>query len=237
MRAFFAVIIALFLCPTTSLASDALETRWFRDSVEYSTLTQQTYRMALEAVKINEKTHKNWAVVLDVDETVLDNSAYQLERHAYGDSFDMTTWNAWCERRAAQRIPGVKGFLDAIRKLGGHIIFVSNRHVVTQEATIDTLKHQALWEKGDIICLKTDDEAYTKIVRRTEARTGQGLCTIKNKPMSLLAYLGDNIHDFPEDGEESQEGGRDALFGMRYFLFPNPMYGSWSRKPTRPLNP
>jgi 5'-nucleotidase (lipoprotein e(P4) family) len=237
MLRILSVLATLFVLPTSAFAADGLETRWFRDSVEYMTLAQQTYRMALQAVEAEEKQHKNWAVVLDVDETVLDNSAYQLERHAYGDSFDMKTWNAWCERRAAQPVPGVKTFLDAVRKLGGNIVFISNRHVVTEQATIDTLQAQNLWSKGDIICLKTDDEAYTKVVRRTEARTGQGDCMVKGKEMAILAYLGDNIHDFPEDGEEVQEGGRDAQFGTKYFLFANPMYGSWSRKPTRPMTP
>ena len=98
--------------------------------------------------------------------------------------------------------------------MGGKVVFISNRHVVAEQATKDNLDALGLWGKGDIICLKTDDEAYTKVVRRTEARTGSGTCTVKDKSLALLAYLGDNIHDFPETGEETQEGGREALFGI-----------------------
>ena len=237
MYAILSTLIATFVFSSTATAGDALETRWVRDSVEYHTLAQQTYRTALLSVEAEAKNHKRWGVVLDLDETVLDNSTYQLERHSYGDTFEMNSWNAWCERRAASAIPGAKDFLDAVRKMGGKVVFISNRHVVAEQATKDNLDALGLWGKGDIICLKTDDEAYSKVVRRTEARTGSGTCTVKDKGMSLLAYLGDNIHDFPEAGEETQEGGREGLFGIRYFLFPNPMYGSWSRKPTRPMNP
>ena len=82
------------LFSSTASASDALETRWVRDSVEYWTLTRQVYRTALQQVTAHAAETKGaWAVVLDVDETVLDNSAYQLERNAYGDAFDLSTWN------------------------------------------------------------------------------------------------------------------------------------------------
>jgi 5'-nucleotidase (lipoprotein e(P4) family) len=223
------------LAMNTALAGDALETRWMRDSAEYFTLAKQTYRLAEQSVRATHKAQKNWAVVLDLDETVIDNSTYQIERRAYGTSFDMDSWNAWCERRTAGAVPGAKDFVDAVRKMGGHIIYLSNRHNSTETATIDNLKALSLWSKGDTICLKSDDEAYTKGVRRTEVRTGLGECAVKGKELVVLAYLGDNIHDFPEQSEEVQEGGRDAQFGHRYFMFPNPMYGSWSRRITRPL--
>jgi len=235
MRAIFALLVTGIFCQTPAHAGDALETRWMRDSAEYWALARQTYRMAEVAVKNQHKAQKNWGVVLDLDETVVDNSTYQIERKAYGTSFEMNSWNAWCERRSADAVPGAKGFIDAIRKLGGHVIYISNRHVSTEEATVDNLKTLELWKKGDTICLKTDDEAYTKVVRRTEARSGQGDCAVKGKELTILAYLGDNIHDFPEAGEETQDGGRDAQFGHKYFLFPNPMYGSWSRRVTRPV--
>lgn len=236
MRTILTLLVGLVFCPT-AFSSDSLETRWVRDSVEYWTLTRQTYRTALEQVTARAAKQKKWAVVLDVDETVLDNSAYQLGRHAYGTSFEMVSWNAWCERRAAQAIPGVKTFIAGVRKLGGQVVFLSNRHVSTQQATIDNLTSEGLWSKGDVICLQTDDKAYDKATRRNELRSGEGACSAKGKPMTVLAYLGDTIHDFPEEGEETQEGGRDAQFGQRYFLFPNPMYGSWSRRVTRPLTP
>ena len=236
MRAILGALVTTFCLSMPAHASDGLDTRWMRDSAEYWTLARQTYRTAEQAVRNEHKNHKKWAVVLDLDETVVDNSTYQIERKAYGETFELKSWNAWCERREAKAVPGAKEFIDAVRKMGGEVVYLSNRHVVTQEATIDNLKALDLWEKNDTICLKTDDEAYTKVVRRTELRSGQGDCNIKDKEMTVLAYLGDNIHDFPEEDEEAQEGGRDAQFGVRYFLFANPMYGSWSRRVTRPLH-
>lgn len=225
------------LLNTPALASDHLETKWIRDSAEYWTITRQTYRIALQSVQEAQIKQKRWAVVLDVDETVLDNSPYQLERASYGDSFAMESWSAWCERRVATPVPGVVEFISAIRKLGGRVVYLSNRSVNNQQATIDNLDQLGLWDaKRDTICLQSDDEAYTKAARRAELRSGKGPCSVDEKPISVLGWFGDNIHDFPEEGEEEMTGGRDAQFGTRFFLFPNPMYGSWTRKTTRPLD-
>ena len=110
MHVILSTLFATLLLSSSAHAGDALETRWIRDSIEYHTLAEQTYRMALQSVESEAKNHKRWGVVLDLDETVLDNSTYQLERHAYGNKFEMNSWNAWCERRAATAIPEPKTF-------------------------------------------------------------------------------------------------------------------------------
>ena len=210
--------------------------KWVRDSLEYATLTQQTYRVGGDAVRrATRKARRKgpWVVVLDVDETVLDNSTYQLERAAYGVGFEPGSWYAWCERRAAPAIPGVKGLLDDVRAGGGQIVFITNRDEVTRTATRENLQSEGLWADGDVLCLADEEnEAYTKVARRAEVRAGTGACST-GKPAEVVAYFGDTITDFPAADEEPVEW--SAQFGHRYFILPNPLYGGWGRGVTRPL--
>jgi predicted secreted acid phosphatase len=50
-------------------------------------------------------------------------------------------------------------------------------------------------------------------------------------PLEIVAYVGDNIHDFPSLSQAVRSQGDDAFaaFGVRFFALPNPMYGSWER--------
>jgi 5'-nucleotidase (lipoprotein e(P4) family) len=91
--------------------------KYVRDSEEYAALTRQVYRLASDAVQRSSQTASNrrWAVVMDIDETALDNSTYQLDRASYGLPFDDASWNAWVLRRAAAAIPGVVPFIAAVR--------------------------------------------------------------------------------------------------------------------------
>src|SRR4051794_18038434 len=71
--------------------------KYTRDAEEYATLARQVYRTAEDALGRLTPTLNGqaWAVVLDVDETALDNSIYQLERATYGLPFDQISWSAW----------------------------------------------------------------------------------------------------------------------------------------------
>ena len=205
--------------------------KWMRDSGEYQALTRQIYRQAAEAVirhLASRATDTIWAVVLDIDETALETSEYQLEVATYRRPFDTTTWNAWVRRERGIPIPGVADFLDAMRALGGRVAFNSNRLESVREPTRRNLAAFGLWRNGDVMCLEVAGEPdYTKRARRTELRNGSGRCAWEGEPVLILAYLGDNLHDFPETDEEPGE------FGDRWFVLPNPSYGSWERRVTR----
>src|SRR5262245_12140200 len=92
----------------------ALDTgiKYVRDSEEYATLSRQVYRLATDAVTRSRPAaaDKPVAVVLDIDETALNNSTYQVERAALGLAYDDASWNAWVIRRAAPPVPGVLEF-------------------------------------------------------------------------------------------------------------------------------
>jgi 5'-nucleotidase (lipoprotein e(P4) family) len=212
-----------------------LEIKWVRDSAEYAALVRQVYRQATGAVRAAVErlgSGRDWGVVLDIDETALDNSVYQLERAAYGKPFDEPSWNAFVRRMQSPALPGVVDFVNAVRAAGGHVAWISGRDDATREETRRNLAHGGLWNDDDRLCLQTE-KAYTKAVRRREVSTGTGACAWPGRPVEVLAYLGDQVGDFPAAGEDLPEAGRDEAFGTRFFLLPDPMYGWWTTRVTR----
>jgi 5'-nucleotidase (lipoprotein e(P4) family) len=201
-----------------------LEIKWVRDSREFPTLVRQTYRLAGErvlAAAARLPAGSRWAVILDVDETTLDNSVYQLERVAYGARSDSAAWNAWVRRRQAVPVPGVVEFLNAVRAAGGRVAFIGNREDALAGPTRENLAMHGLYRDGDRLCLRAPDGPASKRGRRSEVRAGTGPCAWPNEPLTVLAYVGDTLGDFPEADEEPGE------FGERFFIIPNPLYGTW----------
>lgn len=231
------------VCLASSLAAQTtppelqggLEIKWLRDSEEYASLARQVYRMADRAVSESARRapRGRWAVVLDLDETVLDNSAYQIERLAYRVPFDSASWNAWTRRREAGVVPGVAAFIQSVRRQGGHVAWISNRWDTVAEPTRADLARWGLWSDDDRLCLLTADRAYDKAARRREVLTGSGRCAWEAQAMTVLAYVGDAMGDFPAAGEGDPDAGNDVAFGTRFFLLPNPMYGPWVTRVTR----
>lgn len=240
VRFFFACLIFVIVSATASsvFAQQNLprDIRWVRQSVEYAALCKQTYFAAWQAVKAKATTmQSDWAVVLDIDETVLDNSQYQVEIFTRGESFSYASWDEWVEREQAKAIPGVKAFLDSVRAIDAkaHIVFITNRDAKLEQATISNLKALGLWGAGDVL-MGRRERADSKEIRRQEVRTGTGRCEGFGE-REIIALVGDQIGDF----FEPKEGGAfDALktevlqhsdFGLRFFMLPNPMYGAWER--------
>lgn len=208
---------------------DHREIKWVRDSQEYATLTRQTFVLAAQAVEREARATRSgtpWAVVMDVDETALDNSVYQLDRAAYGTPFDTASWNAWVRRAEAGAVPGVADFIAAVRRAGGRMAFISGREESTAEATRRNLMTLGLAQDGDLVCLRDAAGSYTKRIRRAELRSGSGRCAW-GTPVPAVLYVGDAMGDFPEADEEP------GAFGVRFFILPNPMYGAWERRVTR----
>ena len=212
-----------------------LEIKWVRDSAEYAALVRQVYRQATAAVRAAAERRgpaRDWAVVLDIDETALDNSVYQLERAAYAKPFDDASWNAFVRRMQSPAVPGALDFVTGVRAAGGRVTWISNRDDATREATRRNLAHVGLWHDDDRLCLLTE-KAYTKAVRRREVTTGTGACAWAGRPAEVVAFVGDQLGDFPAAGEDLPDAGRDEALGTRFFLLPDPMYGSWTTRVTR----
>lgn len=240
LRRLFALLVLL---APSGLAAQAIygqgyQVKYVRDSEEYPTLVRMIYGMAEQSVRgqlEGRRAPGPWAVALDVDETVLDNSTYELERAMYGIPPADESWDAWVERRAAGAVPGVRRFVTAVRQLGGRVAYISNRSERVLEATRGNLAAQGLLEPSDRVCLKSvSDSTDTKASRRDALVRGQPRCGWPGEPVEVLAWIGDALGDIPSGAEAaSEQAGEAGRFGARYFLIPNPMYGGWTRRVTR----
>ncbi len=242
LRALPVAAALLSLLPALAAAQaygQGLQAKYVRDSEEYAALVRQVYRVAAaglpEAVRQLPRGSA-WAVVLDVDETALDNSVYELERATYGIPFNDPSWNAWVERREAGAVPGAGEFIRAVRAAGGRVAWITNREEAVREATRANLESHGLWAAGDLLCLqRAADTAYTKARRRAELGAGTGACAWSGVRPRVVAFVGDAMGDFPAADEAVAAGGAagDEAFGTRYFILPNPMYGRWVTRVTR----
>ena len=213
-----------------------LEVKWVRDSEEYAALTRMVYRVGTRAVADAARRvprGRAWAVVLDVDETALDNSVYQLTRLTYRLAYDTASWNDFVRRQESGVVPGVVEFVAAVRQLGGRVAWISNRLESVRQATQANMAARGLWGADDRLCLANNDPQYTKTARRAELLSGSGACGWPGQPVEVLAWFGDNIQDFPQAGEPDADAGKDTAFGTRYFMIPNPLYGGWVTRVTR----
>jgi 5'-nucleotidase (lipoprotein e(P4) family) len=219
-----------------ALLPQNLGIKYMRDSEEYATLARQIYRAAEQAVQSAAPALQrgSWVVSLDIDETALDNSTYQLERGAYRLPFDLVSFNAWVARRQATAIPGVSAFAQTVHQLGGHLAWISNRDVQTLEATRANLTALQLWSDQDRLCLQAQTAPRpTKRMRRSEVLTGQGGCSWPGRKMRFVVFVGDQMGDFPEADEGIPGTGTDLAFGRTCFLLPQAMYGDWITRVTR----
>ena len=217
----------------TSRVYAAPTVHWARTSAEYRALAVQCYRLARERVLAAAagRPARSWAVVLDVDETVLDTSLYAKERLAAGGGFDETSWSEHVRRRVDRAVPGARDFLEAVRGQGGVIALVTNRREPICEDTRQNLASERL--PFDVVLCRAEDAPGDKGPRFQQVESGAALP--EPGPLEILAYVGDNILDFP-GGTQSLRDAPDeslALFGTRYFVLPNPVYGSWERNAER----
>lgn len=204
--------------------------RWAHGA-EYRAAAIQTYRAAAEELEeLSEVLEPGaWAVVLDVDETVLSNLGHEVERARAGREFERGHWNAWIERRAATPLPGAISFIERVRDLGGVVALVTNRDQSHCPQTEDNLRRQGV--PYDVILCRPNGAGGDKGPRWEALREGTAAAGLP--PLEIVMAVGDNIRDFPPlDQELRLEPEEDfAQFGEVYFVIPNPLYGSFEDIP------
>ncbi|MCY1060312.1 HAD family acid phosphatase [Nannocystis sp. SCPEA4] len=213
---------------------------WVQTSAEYDAAALQAYAAAgrvLEAAladptwtaaveQTGDFSALPPAIIVDVDETVLDNSAYQARLLESGGQFSPDSWNAWIEERKGTAIPGAVALLGAAAAKGVRVFYVSNRDVKQAEATRDNLARLQFPDTDDLDTFYFRDAARgwkDKSPRRAEVA----------KTHRVIFMFGDNLFDFVEK-ERPTLAERAAMvdehaswWGARWFVIPNPMYGSW----------
>ena len=217
------IYILLFILPISACqnkegAKLPNEVRWVTQSSEYSSVCEQIYNSASSVLQNQFEGVDRPVIVMDLDETVLNNVQYQVELFEKSETYNPTSWNAWVNKELATAVPGARSFiLDFKEKYEGRIVFISNRDASTIKATRNNLDNLGLLFEDDVFLLRKD-KRDTKIVRRNEVIEGIGRMKSYG-PNSVLAYFGDQIGDFPND--------TSFVFSLNKFIFPNPIYGKW----------
>jgi 5'-nucleotidase (lipoprotein e(P4) family) len=201
--------------------------KWYRRSAERRALSAQAYAFATMQLQAKASTYTgSWGVVLDIDETTLNNSTYQQERMELGVGYSPGSWTSWVNRKAATPIDGVVDFTALVHQLGGKVFFVSNRMQATECAQTEANLAAAGIAYEQILC-KTDTS--DKNPRFAALTNGTAPSTLP--PQKLVMFVGDNILDFPALSQDIRKQPASAFskFGSEFFLLPNSMYGSWEK--------
>lgn len=194
---------------------------------EYRALCFQAYNGAmssLEHIMMTSRFSKPPCVVLDIDETVLDNSPYSGEQVISGQPYSPATWKEWTALAEADTVPGVGTFLHFAKAKGAEIFYVSNRSVDELLPTVENLQDFGLpYADTNHVFLKTTTS--NKQARRERI--------LETNAIAML--IGDNLNDLSEDFENLGTTDRQAItnrnrdqFGKHWIVLPNPIYGSWS---------
>ncbi len=199
-------------------------------SAEAKALYLQAYSLAQErleaALKLHSKKNmKKPAVVVDIDETILDNSPFNAAAHLNAEIPLQQLWQEWELKGIAKPLPGAVEFLQFADKRGVKIFYVSNRSNAAKEATMRNL-HEAGFPQvsKENVLLRDSGQRGEKESRRQAVAAKH----------DILLLVGDNLGDFSAELEyKSLEERMNAMFnarrewGKRFIILPNAMYGQW----------
>jgi 5'-nucleotidase (lipoprotein e(P4) family) len=222
-------------------AQSMLSVLYAQSSAEYEASNIQTYVNAKSALDraLNDVTwtaaieqkdnfeNKPPAIILDIDETVLNNVPFQARSIIDGQSYP-TGWLDWMLEESSDAVAGVSDFLEYSQSKGVKIFYVTNRIAVAEDATRNNLKKLGLPLDTDRdVLLMKNENGWTsdKISRRK----------LVAKDYRILLLIGDQLGDFlPLDETTLELDARKELadtykhmWGSKWFMITNPMYGRW----------
>ena len=226
---------------------------WMQISAEYCACCYQAYSLARRRLgeKVQTPPPGGWAkppaVVLDLDETVLDNGEFQTRLIRNGLGFDQATWDDWEKTGFAQvrLVPGAKAFIDEAKRLGVAVVYITNRSQKKElrDGTLNALELLGIEVPNEN--LLGAESTSDKTARRA----------VVEKRYTVLLYLGDNLRDFHEGdfkstvdnlkpGPKTEDPAKlraaiaaraaavdrcEDLFGREWIILPNPAYGEWAK--------
>lgn len=214
-------------------------TLWVQTAAEYRALTEQIYENAARSLALAladsawtaldqpaEARRLPPAVIVDIDETVLDNSAFLARVIRRGGEFDPDLWDAWIAEAAALAVPGALEFAREAARRGVAIYYITNRDSLHEDATARNLAALGfpLDAAPDAVLTRGEREGWGSVkTSRRQAIAGHH---------RVVLLMGDDLNDFV-DAQVSREARRaivddnGARWGVEWFVLPNPVYGSW----------
>jgi len=229
---------------------------WVKHAAEYEAITRQVYGTATRALP-GFIADKSWtalpgqtgaenlpaAVILDIDETVINNVDFQIN---YERPFDNYKLEFWDREHTAQPVPGVVEFVKAARAAGVATFFLTNRPCEQYEGEDQACPQKQTVMKGleelgipaepGFVSLADEqpDWKREKLVRRQ----------LIGESHRIIMVIGDDLGDFVPCArkkvvapctEPGTRASRDAAlekyaeyWGDGWYILPNPMHGSWT---------
>lgn len=219
---------------------------WTQRSIEFKGNALTVF--ALARIRLDEAlADKNWtaspaeqkadyqalppAVILDIDETLLDNSRYQVWMLKNNQSFSVKTWNQFCAAQVSTAIPGALEFTKYADSKGVKVFYVTNRGAETEKDTRENMAKLGFPMGGNVDTFLMQGEkpewGGAKGTRRT----------VITKDYRVLLNIGDNFGDF-DDRYRTSEAERAKAFeadmaywGRQWLVIANPTYGSFDTAP------
>ena len=206
-----------------------LSLTWVQNSAEFTALSYQAFNLAKLRWDMDKQEGKK-AIVVDVDETIIDNSPFNAGLIGKDYGYSGETWKAWSEDKSATAMPGAVEFLNHVVKTGGDVFYITNRKSMPEKkmdlkaVTMENLKALGFPQIDDKhMMLRT---GTSKKQDRRDTVTGMGY--------KIVLLMGDNLADFAAafDGDTMPARSKaveenKASFGNKFIVLPNPIYGSW----------
>lgn len=202
---------------------------WMQLSGERAALSYQAFalgRMVLDRDLRTNRGKKRRAVIVDADETIIDNSRYQAGLIKNRQGFNDQTWLEWINRAEATAIPGAVEFLKYANSRGVRVFYITNRKAAEKEGTATNLRKLGFPNVNDeTLLVRTDTKSSSKEPRRQSV----------SARFRVVLLMGDNLNDFSDVFENAKTvtarmtvtDQNKTRFGSTFIVLPNPMYGDW----------
>lgn len=224
------LLLSLFSCSQITKESNPQSfmvgaTLWVQNAAEHRALSYQAFNLA--KLRLNNdlkyaKRNKRRAVVVDVDETVLDNSPFQAKLILESESFNGENWKEWLDAANAKALPGGVEFLTWADSQGVEVIYITNRSIKSFDTTYKNLKDAGYPIKKENLLMKTTKSS--KDSRRAHVR----------EKYYIVLLMGDQLGDFEGvfdakalDARATLVDSKKSAFGKKFIVLPNPLYGAW----------
>ncbi|UCC55267.1 MAG: hypothetical protein JSU75_07755 [Gammaproteobacteria bacterium] len=210
-------------------------TLWAQSSAEYEAVTRQVYRVA--RANLDEAlADPHWraaleqtgdyadlppAIVLDLDETILDNTSYEVRIIRELKKYSRASFADWCREVDAPAIPGAKEFLDYAADQNVAVFYYSARRENLRDCTARNLR-----------ALQVPFPNQSRLLLNTGTSKSEYRAMIARN-YRILLLVGDNLQDFVDGSKTDPSRRRDLArshverWGREWIMLPNPMYGHW----------
>ena len=221
---FLFIFLFLFGCNNVEISKKEHSLYWQKNSAEYVALSYQAYNLAKFRLdeKLNLEFNKRPAIVIDLDETVLNNLPYNEMLIDSSEIFTQESWSKWVNKKIATKVPGSLEFINYAKSKNVKIVYLSNRRVENYDPTKENLVSLGYPFDEDTLMLLRD-ETGDKTARRN---------TLNDYEIIML--LGDNLADFNSVFYKKSNKERiqsvdslSKMFGDKFIVFPNLIYGDW----------